>query len=232
MDRRIDACSKVEEPRAAYSDQLNDAQLRGEFAGLLHQQVAAMNLNNFVVRPQRKSVEKFAKFEAWNKLGTDSFTELADKVAGLLTALLDNDEDAKRFDMLVLRTQLAILQARPDFAALRERMQAIASALEEQDAIPAIKAHMVLIQAIAGDEWWEGMTVAMLESARKKLRALVRLIEKGKQVVVYTDFEDALGEGAAIALPGVGLSTLRTDCERAKSGTGHSHIAAPHVGTS
>ena len=125
-----------------------------------------MNLDNVVVRCQRKSVEKFAKLESWNKLGAYSFTELAEKVSHLPTALLDNDEDAKRFDMLVLRTQLAVLQTGPDLAALRERMQAIASALEEQDAIPAVKAHMVLIQPIAGDEWWEGVTAAMLGSAR------------------------------------------------------------------
>ena len=36
------------------------------------------------------------------------------------------------------------------------------------------------------------------------MRALVKLIEKGKKNVVYTDFEDELGEGAAIQLPGVG----------------------------
>lgn len=44
--------------------------------------------------------------------------------------------------MLVLRTQLAILQAKPDFKSLREKIQAIASALEEQEAIPAIKIQM------------------------------------------------------------------------------------------
>jgi len=164
-----------------------------------------MNLDNFVVRPRRKSVEKFAKLEAWHTLDGDSHSELSQQVADLPTALLDNDEEAKRFDMLVLRTQLAILQAQPDFVSLRERMQAIASALEEQDAIPAIKAQMVLIQSIAGDEWWEGVTVAMLEAARKKLRALVKLIEKSKKNVVYTDFEDELGESTTIALPGVSI---------------------------
>ena len=204
LDSRMSADHKVAEPVAQYGPQLSDAQLRGELAGGLQQQVAAMNLDNFVVRPQRKSVEKFAKLEAWNQLDMDNFTELAQKVAGLPTGLLDNDEDAKRFDILVLRTQLSILQARPDFVALRERMQAIASALEEQDAIPSIKAHMALIQAIAGDEWWDDLTVAMLESARKKLRALVKLIEKAKKSIVYTDFEDELGEGATVVLPGVG----------------------------
>jgi type I restriction enzyme R subunit len=184
--------------------QFNEAQLRSELAAFLHQNVAAMNLDNFVVRPQRKSVEKYAKSDAWQKLGSDDFNELAQNLAGLPTELLDEDEEAKRFDMLVLRTQLAILQARPDFTSLRERIQAIASALEEQEAIPAIKAQMPLIQAMTGDEWWEDVTVPVLEITRKKLRALVKLIEKGKKIVVYTDFEDELGDEMPIDLPQIG----------------------------
>ena len=136
-------------------------------------------------------------------MDADSQTELNERVAGLPTALVDDDEDAKRFDLLVLRTQLAVLQALPDFAALKGRMQAIASALEDQESIPAIKAQMVLIQSVAGEEWWENVTVVMLESARKKLRALVKLIEKGKRVIVYTDFADELGTDTPIELPGV-----------------------------
>jgi len=203
LDKLTVDSSKVEERAAAYGDHLTAEQLRGELAGHLHQTVAAMNMDNFVVRPQRKSVERFAKLDAWKTLDADSHTELNERVAGLPTALIDDDEDAKRFDLLVLRTQLAILLALPDFVTLKQRLQAIASALEDQESIPAIKAQMVLIQSVAGEEWWENVTVVMLESARKKLRALVKLIEKGKKNTVYTEFEDELGEGAAIDLPGI-----------------------------
>ena len=202
LDKRVAASPHVAEAQPAYGDQLTDEQLRAELAGLLHQQVAAMNLDNFVVRPRRKSVEKFAKLASWHTLDADSHRELSEEVADLPTALLDNDEEAKRFDMLVLRTQLAIFQASPDFISLRTSMQAIASALEEQDAIPAIKAQMVLIQSVAGEEWWEDVTIAMLESARKKLRALVKLIERAKKNIVYTDFEDEMGDSTTITLPG------------------------------
>jgi type I restriction enzyme R subunit len=195
--------SKVEERAAAYGDQLTAEQLRSELAGTLHQNVAAMNMDNFVVRPQRKSVERFAKLAAWQILDADSHAELNERVAGLPTALVDDDEEAKRFDLLVLRTQLAVLQALPDFATLKARIQAIANALEDQESIPAIKAQMVLIQSVTGEEWWENVTVVMLETARKKLRALVKLIEKGKRVVVYTDFADELGTDATIELPGI-----------------------------
>jgi type I restriction enzyme R subunit len=204
LDKKIASDPHAAEFSKALGDPLDDSQLRIDVTGMLHQNVAAMNIDNFVVRPQRKLVEKYAKLDSWRTLDGDCFTELVQCVAGLPTGLVDDDEDAKRFDLLVLRTQLAILQAKPDFMALRERLQAIASALEEQEAIPAIKAQMVLIQAMAGDEWWEDVTVVMLEAARRKLRALVKLMEKGKKIVVYTDFEDELGDGAAIDLPGVG----------------------------
>jgi type I restriction enzyme R subunit len=141
-------------------------------------------------------VEKFAKAEAWQALGRMT-NEVDQRCGRPADELVDDDEEAKRFDLLVLRTQLAILQALPDFAGLRQKIQSIASALEEQEAIPAIKAQMVLIQAVAGDEWWEDVTVPMLETARKRLRALVKLIEKGEKKVVYTDFVDELGDETA-----------------------------------
>ena len=187
-----------------YGDTGNDETLRRELADMLHTHVAAMNIDNFVVRPQRRLVEKYAQTEPWRKLGVAEFGELAQYVSGLPTELADEDEEAKRFDLLVLRTQLSILQAKPDFASLRDKIIAIASALEDQQSIPAIKAHIVLIQSMMAEEWWVDVTVAMLETARKRLRALVKLIEKGKRNVVYTDFEDELGEGTTIDLPEVG----------------------------
>lgn len=190
-------------PPPPYGDNLTEEQLRAETAVLLHQNVAAMMVDNFVVRPQRKYVEKFANAEAWQQLGPEDYHELTDKVAGLPTELTDEDEEAKRFDMLVLRTQLSVLQAKPDFMSLKEKIQAIASALEEQSAIPSIKAAMVFIQAVSGDEWWEDVTVPMLETARRKLRLLVKLIPKGQKKIVYTNFEDTIGEPVPIPLPGV-----------------------------
>jgi type I restriction enzyme, R subunit len=40
---------------------------------------------------------------------------------------------------------------------------------------------MLFIQEVASDDWWEDVTVPMLETARRKLRALVKLIPKGRR---------------------------------------------------
>ena len=196
---------QVNEPPAKYGLQPNHPQLRDSTAGHLHQVVAAMNVENFVVRPQRRMVEKFARPEAWKALAGDDHVELASHIASLPTEFVDADEEAKRFDLLVLRTQLAILQAAPGFGALREQIRAIASALEEQEAVPAIRAEMVLIQAIAGDDGWSDVTLGMLENARKRLRLLIKLIEKSKKKVVYTNFIDEWGAETAFDLPEVGI---------------------------
>ncbi|WP_211461994.1 DEAD/DEAH box helicase family protein [Collimonas silvisoli] len=195
----------VAQELATYGDRVDEPQLRKDLAAFLHQQVAAMNADNFIVRTQRRAVEKFAQETAWQQLGPDDYIALSGKLADLPTELTDNDEEAKRFDLLLLRTQLAILQAQPGFAGLRDRIQAIAAALETQEAIPAIKAEMVLIQSLASDEWWQDVSVAMLETVRRRLRALVKLIEKSKKKIVYTDFEDELGDEAHVNLPEVSL---------------------------
>ncbi|MBX3620007.1 MAG: DEAD/DEAH box helicase family protein [Rhizobacter sp.] len=212
LDKRLTAASAVSEERATgLFGHLTEEQLRQETASLLQGRVAAMNVNNFVVRPQRRTVEKYAKTEAWATLTADDLDELAHRVARLPSELGDDDEEAKRFDMLVLRMQLSILQALPSFSSLKEKIQTIASALEDQMAIPAVLAEMPLIQAVAGDEWWPDVTVPMLETVRRRLRLLVKLLPKGKRTVVYSNFEDEMGETTKIDLPQVtaGLNMSR-----------------------
>lgn len=200
LDRKLPKGVKTEGGQSAG---LTEEQLRIDTAAMLHQTVAAMMVDNFVVRPQRKYVDKFSAASAWNVLTPNDHYELRAYVAQLPSELADEDEEAKRFDMLVLRTQLAILQAKPEFTGLKNRIQAVTSALEEQVNIPAIKAEILFIQTVASDEWWEDITVPMLETLRRKLRSLIKLIAKAKKNIVYTHFEDEIGDGVEVDLPQV-----------------------------
>jgi type I restriction enzyme R subunit len=47
----------------------------------------------------------------------------------------------------------------------------------------------------------------MLETVRRRLRALVKLIEYKKRILVYSDFEDSTGAVADIAVPGLSVGT-------------------------
>lgn len=178
-----------------------EAGLRASTADLLREEVAAMNVNNFIVRPKRKLVEKYSQAEAWEELPPEAHAELSGEVAGLPSALVDTDQDAKQFDLLMLRLQLALLHAEPGFARMRDEVRGIAGALEEKDSIPMVRAQMPLIQEVQTDEFWQDVTTPIVENVRRKLRSLVKLIEKTGRKPVYTDFEDLIGEAATIDLP-------------------------------
>ena len=176
--------------------------LRAEVASLLHGEVAAMNLDNFVVRRKRRLVEKYAQPATWSRLAEESLAELAHEVAGLPSEQAAEDEEAKRFDLLILHLQLALLRVEPAFQRLSDQVKAIAGLLEEKATIPMVRQQLPLIQEIQSDEWWQDVTAPMLETARKRLRALVKLIDKQRRKFVYTDFEDLMGDESAVDLPG------------------------------
>ncbi|WP_341359588.1 DEAD/DEAH box helicase family protein [Georgenia sp. M64] len=201
------------EVRLGLVNALDDSEpdLRASTVATLHQIVAGMNLENFVVRPHRRAVEKYASADAWTRIQPEDSEPLS-TLAGLPSSVRDDDEDAKRFDMLILRRQLAQLEGDVALAErLRETVQRIAAALLGKTTIPSVAEQAVLLESVAGDEWWVDVTLPMLEEARRKLRSLARFIEKTTRNPVYTDFEDTLSEGVEIVLPGV---TPGTNFER------------------
>ena len=77
-----------------------------------------MNVNNFIVRPKCKLVEKYADAKAWVSLGTDEKIELVNGVAGLPSELVDDDQEAKP-----IRSAYVAAAARPP--AAREVLRAV-----------------------------------------------------------------------------------------------------------
>ena len=207
LDKKIstpqqDGIGQSGDPAESYELHLTEAELRKATAEVLRNEVAAMNLNNFVVRPKRRLVEKYASGKAWNILDASAYAEPAHQVAGLPTELEAEDEEAKRFDLLILNLQLAVLRLEPSFARLRDQVKGIASLLQDKASIPMIQAELTFILELQTDEWWQDVTVLMLENVRKRIRSLVKLIEKQRRKPIYTDFEDLMGDEQDVVLPG------------------------------
>ena len=192
----------------------SEATIRRDTAQLLHSIVAGMRLDNFVVRPQRRWVEIWSQAASWNTISSEQRADIAVHLSALPSTVRDDDEDAKRFDMLMLRTQLCMLHAEPGMARLSDAVRSLADALLGLGNIPAVSKHLVLIEAVAGQEWWQDVTLPMLEQARLHLRGLIYLIDKIRRKVVYTDFTDQIGDITAVALA---LGGIAGDFERFRS---------------
>ena len=85
---------------------------------------------------------------------------------------------------------------------MSEDVREIAGALEEKASIPMVRAELELIIEVQTDEFWQDITTPILENVRKRLRSLVKFIEKTRRQNIYTDFMDLMGEEREIELPG------------------------------
>jgi len=136
------------------------------------------------------------------------------EVAGLPTKNLPEDPTCKYFDYLILKIQLGVLNSDPATAKLIETVKTIATDLELVATIPAVKKQLVLIEVLQTDDYWQDITLPMLEVVRLRLRDLIRHIEKRKRKIVITDFEDEIGESVEVKLKGLGAAVDKAQYQK------------------
>jgi len=177
--------------------------LKQSLADGLHSEVAAMNVDNFVVRPKRRHVEKYSSREKWDSLDADARTEIVENLAHLPSEVPTDNPEARQFDALMLRLQLALFNVEKRFERLQTEVRVLAENLLEKTTIPQVKAQEAFLMEVASDEWWEGATLPMLEEARVRMRLLVQFADKTVRPVVQTDIEDSTVESEEVTIPGL-----------------------------
>jgi type I restriction enzyme R subunit len=98
---RLDLIGEIDQ-RDKDSENEQLVALRKGVAEHLFDEVAGMSLDNFIVRPQRRFVERFQVKDVWAELTSEDRTELAEHVAGLPSTVVDDDFAARQFDCLIL----------------------------------------------------------------------------------------------------------------------------------
>ncbi|NET62977.1 MAG: DEAD/DEAH box helicase family protein [Moorea sp. SIO1G6] len=179
-------------------------QLRDSLLDKLHHHVATMEKGNFLVRRHLKTVEYFSDRTNWNNLNqlpSSSSPGEIETLASLPNGLPKENEGSKRFDLLCLKIQLAILKKSRDFIQLRDKVRDLLDRLEEKETIPMVKQQLPLIEDVKEETWWSDVTPSQIESLRVRLRDLIKFIDKKEQNIVHTNFEDELGEIVEVDVP-------------------------------
>ena len=208
FNARVELIGEIDQLTDVDSERLSE--IRNSVSERLKNEVSRMSIDNFIVRPNRLYVQKYQDDIAWQNITLDARTELADHIAGLPSAFEDSDLAAKQFDYLLLRSQLAILSQDPSFVNYQARIIAVVSKLEELGNVPIVAAEMELILSVQTDEYWQDINLPILEHLRCKLRSLINLIEPEGRLVVYTNFEDEIGNAKNIVLSSIGNGTNKT----------------------
>ena len=169
--------------------------LRSGLGDKLHAAVAAMTPENFMVRRHLETVEQFQRRSAWDALDSNALIELHDNIARLPGKVPRDPVESRIFDLDLLRMQLALAdgEAAP-FERYRRKVVEIAALLEDKPNIPKVKAQLEYLAQIQESHFWEEIDLAGLETLRQRLRALVPVLDKKQQSLVYSDFVDEVLE--------------------------------------
>ena len=171
-----------------------DAELtvRDSYLGELHGIICSLDETRFVVRKELRYVKEYANKEKWLNLSKSDAQEINTHLSHLQPSSSDDDELARRFDMLVLIYQILLLSGSNDTGKYMGKIFRTATALQKKDNIPQVSYHLPLIKEVQKDQYWESINVQKLDQLRVALRDLIKYLDTQTQEPVYTHFEDEL----------------------------------------
>jgi len=173
----------------------------------LHQLVAGLNTDRFVVKAEMRAVVEYSDKARWANLSKSDILDVNTHLSKLILPNKDDDELARRFDILILNYQLALLTGAYSTDRYINKISGTAKALLKKQNIPAVAMQVPLLNELQTEPFWRSINVNHLENVRVAVRDLIKYLDKEKQVNVITSFEDDLdhdGIGERDLIPSYG----------------------------
>ena len=168
----------------------DDRSVRNRYLLDLYNSIRDLDENRFVVRKQLRYVKEFSYKDKWMDLSKNDIIEINNHLSHLAPTTKDNDELAKRFDLVILTYQILLLTSNAETNRYKIKIARTAASLVKKDSIPDIINQLPFLKEIQTDKYWESISVQKLEVLRINLRDLIKYLETENQEHVYTNFED------------------------------------------
>lgn len=188
----------------AFHDQLSE---------ILLQQIADLNRNRLDVRRELRVVETYSKQEAMQCLSMCDVMLLKGNIGPLFKNATVN-ASALKFDALVLKSQLSLVDETINADSSERKITDIARYLKEKKAsIPQVLAKMAVLEEVLSTHFWENKSIVSLERIRLELRDLLQYLEgDGKGQTFTVNIKDTFEQDNS----GVKVSPIRTYRKRAE----------------
>ncbi|WP_047789760.1 DEAD/DEAH box helicase family protein [Tenacibaculum mesophilum] len=168
-----------------------DDTLAKQYTNELHALISNLNPERFEVRKVQATVDKYQNREHWDNLSVGNISEILNDLASLTNSTNTNELEI-RFELLMLRFQLALLLQLKTQETYITKIIDIGNQLYTKRNIPAVANKINVINNIIDIEYWKTVDVSTLNSIKEELIELIKFLDKDKTEIVYTDFEDVL----------------------------------------
>lgn len=183
---------------AEHQEREEDKKLHDELKEILHAQVDSLSMARIDVREKIESIEPYRNKESWVCLSEVDVAKLKN-IASLLPRPNEN-EAAKKFDVLMLHLQLEKVDSTVNADKAKVSVMTLAKLLEEKATIPLVRTRLNTIREVQAVEFWETSTIDRLERVRKELRDLIQLLEGNRNDKKFIiDIEDTTSSDADAA---------------------------------
>ena len=171
--------------------------LHDEIKALLKEQVSVLSDSHISVREKWEAVSHFKNQEAWVYLSEVDVTSLSNDIAPLLPKST-LDENAKKFDLLVLQIELSLLDEETNAKRPIQSVQTIAEKLQEKATLPQVQAKMDTIKEVLSDVAWQNVSMRWLEKVRNDLRDLLKFLVGQDNQWFKVDIEDSISDEGTV----------------------------------
>ena len=174
--------------------------LHDELKAGLKEQVQSLSETHISVRENWEAVSRFKTDEAWVYISEVDALTLKNSVAKLLPSNTQ-DENAKKFDVLVLAIELGLVCKEFNSSRAIVNVQGLSQRLLTMGSIPQVAAKVKTLNEVLDPVAWENCSLGWLEKVRLDLRDLVKFLMGNKGQTFTIDIEDVMtddGEAAGI----------------------------------
>ncbi len=178
--------------REAADSSEEERALAENYIAELHQIIATLDRTRFVVKAKLRHVVEYSEKLRWLNLSKGDSLDINTQLSALALAAKEDDELAKRFDLLILNYQLALMTAAYSTDRFINQISGTAKALLKKQNIPAVAKEVHLLNELQVEQFWKTININRLENVRVALRDLIKYLDKDKQIIVETNFEDEL----------------------------------------
>ena len=174
--------------------------LHDDLKATMKEQVSSLSDSHISVRNRWDAVSHFKTDDAWVCLTAANVQTLKLDIAPLLPHNTQ-DENAKKFDVLVLAVELGFVNEEFNASKPIVHIRNLAERLMTKATIPQVVAKMDTIKDVLNPTAWENLSLRWLERVRVELRDLIKFLvgDGGKTWTV--DIEDIVtddGESAGV----------------------------------
>ena len=168
----------------------DDTELAKKLLDIVHEYIAKLDKGRFQVKMKLKYVDEFSERSRWNNLSSDDVHIIEEHLSELPVAEVVN-EMARRFDLMMLKMQIATLMMSRNQRKYENNLIDIAEGLSQKYTIPAVLRSKGLIESLRNPDFYKGISQKKLDDIREEIREIIHFLDVTSRPTIYTNLEDS-----------------------------------------